>query len=263
MKTLMVLAILNLVILDQNVSAQKVGDPAPDFTLNTIDGYTFQLSQNIGKVVMILFFGDGCPHCLGGGPTVQSEVVAKYSDNFDFLPIGVDAWAGNSSAIETFRSSTGLKMDMCIMGGSVQTLYGLSDWDRIVVVGKDGKIVYKGDAYASQTVKPAGEAIQQALDGGSGTTAINNTEVNKGINLIVYPNPVSDQTNISFKITDPSEVDLLVRDIEGKIVYSQHAGYYTAGQHAVPFNAGNLQSGVYYIVLKTTDSTEVSKFVVY
>jgi len=263
MKALFFLSAISVLLISQKVTSQDVGTPAPDFMLSTIDGNTFQLSSNSGKVIMILFFGNGCPHCLSGGPAVQSDIVAAFKDNSDFLPIGVDAWDGNSTQVTSFRNSTGLQMDMCLMGSSIQTAYGLANWDRIVVVGSDGKLVYKGDGFASQTIAPAKEAIQQALNGGSMTSAVYNTHNENRKGLMVYPNPASEQANISFDLKAPSEVNILIQGIDGKIVYAQQAGYFTAGEHAVPLNAGNLQSGVYYIVLKTTDSTEVSKFVVY
>jgi hypothetical protein len=37
--------------------SQEIGDPAPDFTHNTINGSTLSLSQFQGKVVFLYFFG--------------------------------------------------------------------------------------------------------------------------------------------------------------------------------------------------------------
>lgn len=38
---------------------QTVGNPAPEFTLNTLDGDTLSLSDYQGKVVFLYFFGYG------------------------------------------------------------------------------------------------------------------------------------------------------------------------------------------------------------
>lgn len=260
MKTLFTGIAASLLIIGQSIYAQNVGDPAPDFTLNTVDNSTFQLSQHTGTVVMILFFGYGCPHCLAGGPTVQSDIVSVFSSNPSFLAIGVDAWDGTGTQVQSFRNSTGLNMDMCLMGKSLLTTYNLPDWDRIVVVGMDGNIVYKGDNYASQTIKPAKAAIDAALNG-TVTSLINTQENNNSITI--YPNPVKDFATIGFDLRQPSQVNMQVRSSDGKLVYSIPAEYYAAGKNNITFNAGNLQSGVYYIVLKSADTTEVSKFVVY
>lgn len=267
MKTLFTKITLCLIFIGQTVYAQKVGDTAPDFTLNTIDNSTFQLSQHTGTVVMILFFGYSCPHCLAGGPSVQSDIVSMFSGNPDFLAIGVDAWDGTKTQVESFRTNTGLKIDMCLMGSSIETLYGLTGWDRIVIVGKDGNIAFKGDQYASQTIDPAKAAIEAALNvsskmDSSSTTAINNVSISNK-SLIVYPNPAKDITTIGFELLQPSKVSIQIRNVNGKLLYTVQNGYYSEGKNSISFNAGNLPGGVYYIVLKATDTTEVSKFVVY
>ena len=45
---------------DQSIDSAKVGEPAPDFTLNSVDGTQFSLSQFKGKqpVVLIFIYGD-------------------------------------------------------------------------------------------------------------------------------------------------------------------------------------------------------------
>ena len=47
-----------LVIFSTDVAAQdlKVGDPAPDFTLQATDGHTYTLSQLKGKTVVLAWF---------------------------------------------------------------------------------------------------------------------------------------------------------------------------------------------------------------
>lgn len=268
MKILFLPVLLSLSLIGQTLYSQKAGDPAPDFTLQTVDGVTFQLSQHPNKVIMILFFGYNCPICLAGDPSVQSDIVSKYSSNQDFLAIGVDAWDGSKSGVRSFRTSTGLKMDMCLMGSSIETLYGLTGWDRVVIVDKEGNIAYKGDADASQTIKPAKAAIDAALNGSSSdttmmTTAVNNTKTDRATRVTVYPNPIFNNATISFELDQPSIVNIQVRSIGGKILYEKQAGYYASGRNKIPFDAGNLRGGVYYLILRATGQTEVSKFVVY
>ena len=46
-------------LLSASAVAVGVGDAAPDFTLNTLDGGQFTLSDNLGKVVYLYFIGYG------------------------------------------------------------------------------------------------------------------------------------------------------------------------------------------------------------
>lgn len=41
----------------------RVGDTAPDFTIQTLDGQSITLSQQRGKTVLLVFFATYCPDC--------------------------------------------------------------------------------------------------------------------------------------------------------------------------------------------------------
>ena len=59
----------------ENEYIVKVGDVAPDFTLPMIDGSTFTLSEQRGKVVMLQFTASWCGICRGSHqvvPTLRS-----------------------------------------------------------------------------------------------------------------------------------------------------------------------------------------------
>ena len=64
-----------------------VGSPAPDFTLNDINGKPLALSSLRGKWVIIDFWGSWCKWCIKGIPEMK-EYYAKYNDKLEIL--GVD-----------------------------------------------------------------------------------------------------------------------------------------------------------------------------
>src|SRR5438552_6822865 len=72
----------------------KMGDPAPDFTLETIDGRTVSLSDYKGKVVVLGLFHI-CEPCLEQGTELQKVHEALQGKNVQVL--GVNS-AGNSKA---------------------------------------------------------------------------------------------------------------------------------------------------------------------
>ncbi len=63
------------------------GSPAPDFTLNDINGKPLTLSSLRGKWVVIDFWGSWCKWCIKGIPEMK-EYYAKYNDKLEIL--GVD-----------------------------------------------------------------------------------------------------------------------------------------------------------------------------
>ena len=64
-----------------------VGSPAPDFTLNDINGKPLALSSLRGKWVIIDFWGSWCKWCIKGIPDMK-EYYTKYSGKLEIL--GVD-----------------------------------------------------------------------------------------------------------------------------------------------------------------------------
>ena len=63
------------------------GKPAPDFTLNDINGKPFTLSSLRGKYVILDFWGSWCGWCIKGMPDMK-KYYEKYSGKFEI--VGVD-----------------------------------------------------------------------------------------------------------------------------------------------------------------------------
>ncbi len=61
-----------------------------------------------------------------------------------------------------------------------------------------------------------------------------------------YPNPFNAGTVISYKLTDPSRVTIIVYDILGREIQTLVSGYHEAGQHQVSWRADGISSGVYF-----------------
>lgn len=74
-----------------------------------------------------------------------------------------------------------------------------------------------------------------------------------------YPNPFNPTTNIRYSLPRPVEVELTVYSVLGRRVATLVNGTRKAGTHKVPFNAGNLSSGVYIYQLKAGDYSESQK----
>ncbi|MEM8487145.1 MAG: T9SS type A sorting domain-containing protein, partial [Bacteroidota bacterium] len=66
-----------------------------------------------------------------------------------------------------------------------------------------------------------------------------------------YPNPFANQTTIRFSLGASEDVNLTVYDVSGKAVEVVANQAFASGEHAIPFDASNLASGVYIYQLKT------------
>lgn len=64
-----------------------------------------------------------------------------------------------------------------------------------------------------------------------------------------YPNPFNANTIIPFQLTEKGQITLSVYDIKGCQVAELTRQFYTAGNHSLTWNAGDLPSGIYFIGL--------------
>ncbi|MFK7757049.1 MAG: T9SS type A sorting domain-containing protein [Flavobacteriales bacterium] len=59
------------------------------------------------------------------------------------------------------------------------------------------------------------------------------------------PNPVSDNSYITYELLEAGNVELVLMDVTGKEIVKFENGYKGAGEHRVDFNLGDLAPGVY------------------
>ncbi len=74
-----------------------------------------------------------------------------------------------------------------------------------------------------------------------------------------YPNPFNPTTMITYTLTEPSHVRLQVFDMQGKLVQMLINQQKGPGAYTLPFDAGNMPSGVYIYRLDTDSGSEARK----
>jgi peroxiredoxin len=83
-------AVTDFLVRMAKLKSVQVGQIAPDFTMNTIDGKPIKLSSMRGKYVMIDFWASWCVPCREENPNVVN-MYKKYKDkNFTILGISLD-----------------------------------------------------------------------------------------------------------------------------------------------------------------------------
>ncbi len=100
-----------------------------------------------------------------------------------------------------------------------------------------------------------GVEIKNGGDFGASEETLFNAGIYVGINeytdtdVVVYPNPMSDAANVSFSLKTNENVSMNVYNVLGKLVLTQGAREYAAGDHTLNINAENLTNGMYYVEL--------------
>ena len=65
-----------------------------------------------------------------------------------------------------------------------------------------------------------------------------------------YPNPFNTNTNISYTLPESGFLEIIVYDIQGRLVKTLHSGWHPVGIYYINFNASHLANGVYFIRLE-------------
>ncbi len=76
-----------------------------------------------------------------------------------------------------------------------------------------------------------------------------------------YPNPFNPSTNISFKLPEGSDVQLVIMNILGETVKVLLDSYMPAGNYNYNFVANGLSSGVYLVMLQAGNTVKTQKIV--
>ena len=119
-------------------SAVEIGETAPDFTLQSIDGKATSLSEFKGKVVILDFFASWCPPCRQEIPDFI-ELQKAYGDK-GFVMVGVSLV--NMDESKAFAAQQGINYPVVVDDGKVSNLYGpIRSIPTTFVLDKDLKIV--------------------------------------------------------------------------------------------------------------------------
>jgi thiol-disulfide isomerase/thioredoxin len=121
------------------------GQVPPDFTIKTVDGKEFTLSQLNAqdKPVLLYFWASWCPFCKRDFAAVEG-VYPKFADQVIFLAIDLDTTEG-ANIIRQYRDSRGLQaINFAPGNGKVLSDFQVTSTTTKYAIGKDGVILYKG-----------------------------------------------------------------------------------------------------------------------
>lgn len=79
--------------------------------------------------------------------------------------------------------------------------------------------------------------------------------------ITASPNPFNNQINIALNLSENSNIELAVYNIEGRLIETLHSGYTSSGGHNFIFNAGSLASGIYFVRMDSQNETILKKIV--
>ncbi|ACB77156.1 redoxin domain-containing protein [Opitutus terrae] len=158
----------SVALVSQAMAVVTIGAPAPDFTLNDINGRTHKLADYRGKIVVLEWVNSGCPfvqkhYHSGNIPRLQQSAT---SDGVVWLAINTGR-DGTQGALASGAASRWLQEQKAAptaylrdQDGTVGRLYGAKATPHLFVINADGVLVYNGaiDSIRSADLEDIGRA---------------------------------------------------------------------------------------------------------
>lgn len=137
-----------------------------------------------------------------------------------------------------------------------------TSWSNIGT-GMDGSVfslaVYQNILYiAGSFSSAAGTPVNNIAEYAS-TTGIQSVQASY-IKLTIFPNPAGDIIQVRWVSEKSSQVDLIVSDVNGRMVFEKKSEVISPGIHQEDIPVITLNNGIYLLTLRTGDKNYSSKF---
>ncbi len=120
-----------------------IGKPAKDFTVETISGKKYTLSEQKGKVVLVQFWASWCPGCRAEMPNVKKCYEEFKDKGFDVIGISLDY---EKDDMMKYLEGEGVNWNISLSGkgwdDDTVKLYGVNSIPSLWLVDRKGVLRY-------------------------------------------------------------------------------------------------------------------------
>ena len=149
----------------EETTLTAVGQPAPAFTVATLDGAPFSLAEHKGKVVLVNWFATWCGPCKAEMPHLKSRVWETFGGNPGFVMISVSR-EEDTAKVAPFVTERGLAWTIGLdTDRAAFALYAEAFIPRNHVIGRDGRIVFQSEGFEEEEFAAMVTAIASELAG--------------------------------------------------------------------------------------------------
>jgi len=114
-------------------------DPAPEFTLNQLDGEPVSLAGLRGKTVIIDFWATWCPPCEFQVPELNA-FYEDHKDSGEVAVLGVSVDTDGPEVVRAWTEEKGVSYPILLGGEDLARRYGAMGFPTLIIVDPDGQI---------------------------------------------------------------------------------------------------------------------------
>jgi len=128
------------------------GNPAPDFTLASLDGSQVRLSGYRGKKgVVLVFFATWCVNCMKEVPEIKRFAETAQREQVEVIAVN---YKQQTEVVERFNRSNNINYGILLdEEGTVTAGFGIKGLPHIVGIDAKGEIVYQGTELPGKKVE--------------------------------------------------------------------------------------------------------------
>jgi thiol-disulfide isomerase/thioredoxin len=135
--TLRVFLILGMIVIACGTREQAKQSDTADFSLYSIDGKEYTLSEFKGQVVIIDFWATWCPPCRNSIPAFIRLYNKYHERGFTILGIGLD---NDEQALRDFSKQMNIPYPVLIGDNEIAKAYQVSGIPKTIFLDKKGSI---------------------------------------------------------------------------------------------------------------------------
>ncbi|CAN5388275.1 hypothetical protein BH10BAC1_BH10BAC1_06760 [soil metagenome] len=105
-------------------------------------------------------------------------------------------------------------------------------------------------------------ALDDIMIRGTAPTIGVNENASASLEVVLFPNPASDNVQVNYTLTSDSDVTVSLYDVTGKLISSESKGEQAHGRHFAHINTSSLSKGFYTVKVVTANGQSTSKLIV-
>ncbi|MFT5300745.1 MAG: thiol-disulfide isomerase/thioredoxin [Mariniblastus sp.] len=138
-----------------------IGTAPKSFTVPMVDGQSFSLKSQVGKVVVLDFWATWCGPCVKALPQMEDAIANFSTDEVAFLAINLEE---DVDASKEFLKARVLNIPVGLDSGEISKQFDVTSVPQTVIIDPQGKIAFLGVGNSNDLEEKLKNAIEELIE---------------------------------------------------------------------------------------------------